>query len=124
MSDDGTVRKYISIARYGRHNVRINMGTAQTSTTIFDFDHTVPDSGVTSHMRRNRMDFEDDYVTCNDVFVLMGDNSEIPVLGYGTSRVKMNGHNVRLINSLHVPDLDVDLFSCTRHGSNVKGNTF
>ena len=58
-------------------------------------------------MRRNRMDFEDDYAACNDVFVLMGDNSEIPVLGYDTSRVKINGHVVRLINSLHVPDLDV-----------------
>ena len=28
------------------------------------------------------------------------------------------------MNSLHVPDLDVDLFCCTRHGSNKKGNTF
>ena len=27
------------------------------------------------------------------------------------------------MNSLHVPDLDVDLFSCTRHGLNRKGNT-
>ena len=75
-------------------------------------------------MRRNRMDFEDDYVPCNDVFVLMGDHSEIPVLGYDTSRLKINGRVVRLVNSLHVPDLDVDLFSCTRHGSNKKGNTF
>ena len=61
---------------------------------------------------------------CTDVFVLMGDNSEIPVLGYGTSRVKINGRVVLLVNSLHVPDLDVDLFSCTRHGSNGTGNTF
>ena len=70
------------------------------------------------------MDFENDYVTCNNVFVLMGDHSEIPVLGFSTSRLKINGHVVRLVNSLHVPDLDVDLFSCTRHGSNGKGNTF
>lgn len=62
------------------------------------------------------MDFEGDFVLCDNVFVLMGDHSEIPVLGYSTSRVKING--------LHVPDLDVDLFSCTRHGSNGKGNTF
>ena len=31
---------------------------------------------------------------------------------------------VRLVNSLRVPDLDVDLFSCMRHGSNGKENTF
>ena len=61
---------------------------------------------------------------CTDVFVLMGDNSEIPVLGYGTARIKINGRVIRLVNSLHVPDLDVNLFSCTRHGSNREGNTF
>ena len=54
-------------------------------------DHIVPDSGATSRMRHNRGDFKDDYVRCIDVFVLMGDNSEIPVLGFGTSRVKING---------------------------------
>ena len=74
-------------------------------------------------MRRHCMDFEDDYVTCNDIFVLMGDHSEIPVLGYDTSRVKINGYVVRLVNTLHVPDLDVDLFSCTWHSSNGNGNT-
>ena len=54
----------------------------------------------------------------------MGDNSEIPVIGYRTTRIEMNGRVVCLVNSLHVPDLDVNLFSCTRHGSNGKGNTF
>ena len=75
-------------------------------------------------MRRHRADFEDDYVTCNDVFVLMGDGTEIPVLGYGTSRMKVDGHISRLVNSLHVPELDCDLFSCTRHGRNGKGCSF
>ena len=125
VSGDGTVCKCISIAQYGHHNMRINLGTARTSILKFDFDQTVPDSGATSHMRRNYMDFEGDYVTCNNVFLLMSDNSEIPVLGYGTSRLlKINGHVVRLMNRLHVPYLDVDLFSYTRHGSNRKGNTF
>ena len=100
------------------------MGTAQKTNTIFNFDHIIPNSGATSHMSRNRMDFESDYVTCYNVFVLMGDHTEIPVLGYGTSHVKINGHVIQLVNSLHVPDLDVDLFSCTRHGPNGKRNTF
>ena len=119
VSADGTVCKCISITLYGCHNIRINVDTVRSSTTKYDIDHIVPDSGATSHMRRNRGDFENDYVRYNDVFVLMGDNSEIPVLGFG-------GRIVRLVNSLHVYvlDLDVDLFSCTRHGSNGKGNTF
>ena len=91
--------------------MRINLSTAHISTLKFDFDHIVPDSGATSHMHCIHMDFEGDYITCNDVFVLIGDNSEIPVLGFGASRVKINGHVVQLVNSLHVPDLDVDFFS-------------
>ena len=87
-------------------------------------NHIVPDSGATSHILHNRSDFEDDYVRCTDVFVMMGDNSEISVLGYGTARIKINGRVICLINSLHVPDLDVNLFSCTRHGSNGEGNMF
>ena len=49
---------------------------------------------------------------------LMGDRTEIPVLGYGTSRMKIDGHVTRLINSLHVPGLDCDLLSCIQHGRN------
>ena len=124
LSADGTICKYINVAYYGRRDVKFNMGTAQTSATIFDFDHIDSYSGATSHMCRNNIDFEDDSVTYNDVLVLMGDNFQITVLGYSTSRVKINGHVVCLVNSLHVTDLDIDLFSCTRHGSNWKGNTF
>ena len=124
VSADGTVCKCISIARYSCHNIRINVGIARPSTAKFDFDHIVPDSGETSHMRRNRYNFENDYDTCNDVFVLMGDNLEILILGFGTAQMKIDGHVVCLVNKLHVPDLDFDLFSCIRHGANSKGNTF
>ena len=92
VSANGTICKFISIACYSCHNVRINIGMVHTSTSKFDFDHVVPDSGATSHMRRNRMDFDDDYVTCNDIFMLMSDSSEIPVLGFGPSRIKIDGH--------------------------------
>ena len=70
----------------------------------------LPDSGATSDMRKDRSVFEDDYVACNDVFVLMGDGHEIPVLGYGTFRMKIDGYVTRLINSLYVPGLDCDFF--------------
>ena len=108
MYTDGIVHRCISIAQYCRHNVRINLSTAHTSTLKFDFDRIVPDRDATSHIHRNYMDFEGDYVTCNDVFVLMDDNPEIPVLGFGTSCLKIDDHVVRLVNSLCVPDLDDD----------------
>ena len=38
--------------------------------------------------------------------------------------MKINGHVTRLINSLHVPGFDCDLFSCTRHGLKGKGFSF
>ena len=46
----------------------------------------------------------------------MGDASRIPVHGYFTSRMKMNGNMTRIVNSLHVLSLDSDLFSLTKHG--------
>ena len=51
----------------------------------------------------------------------MVDGTKIPVLGYGTSRMKIDGHVTRLIKSLHVPGLDCDLFSCTPQGMIGKG---
>ena len=54
----------------------------------------------------------------------MGDGSKVPVAGYGVSRIKINGRVVRLENSLHVPSLDSDLLSTTRHGRNGKGCMF
>ena len=35
--------------------------------------------------------------------------------------MKIDDHVTRLLNSLHVPGLDCDLFSCTRHGMIKKG---
>ena len=75
-------------------------------------------------MTRNRADFEDDFVRYTDVFVLMGDGLEISVLGFGTARMKIDGFVTRLVNTLHVPGLDCDLFPCTCHGRNGKGCSF
>lgn len=67
-------------------------------------------------MRHCQSDFEDDYIAYDGVFVLMGDASKISVAGYGTSRIKLDGNVTQLVNSLHVPNLDCDLFSATKHG--------
>ena len=75
-------------------------------------------------MRKHHRDFENDYQACEGVFVLMGDARCVPVLGYGTSRMKINGNVTRIINSLHVPGLDSDLFSVTKHGCMDYGHSF
>ena len=104
------------------------MRSSTSSDTIWspvtDNNEIVGDSGVASHMRKNKLVFEDDYVACNNVFVVMGDGAEIPVFGYDTSCMKTDGHVTQLLNSLHVPGLDCNLFSCTRHGMIVKGCSF
>ena len=69
---DGTVCKCISVVQRGCHNVKVNMGMAHKATNIFDFDHIIPDSGATLHMRRNCMDFEGDYVLCDIFFCIDG----------------------------------------------------
>ena len=84
----------------------------------------IPDSRSTSTMRKHCCDFENDYQACSNVFVLMGDTSHIPVHGYGTSRMKLNGNVTRIINSLHVPGVDPDLFSVTKHGHMALGHSF
>ena len=76
----------------------------------------VIDSGATCHMRICCEDFEDDYRRSDKAFVLMGDGSKVPVLGVGTSRLKLDGHVIRLENCLHIPSLDADLFSASCHG--------
>ena len=70
---DGCVRKCISFAQ-----------AIQSSCSDNDNTDIIPDSGSTSTMRKRRRDFKDDYQFFPDVFVLMGDTSRVPVLGYGT----------------------------------------
>ena len=40
------------------------------------------------------------------------------------SRMKINGNVTRVIDSLHVPGLDSDLFSVTKHGCMDLGHSF
>ena len=54
----------------------------------------------------------------------MGDGNDVKVEGCGTSRIKVDGKIIRLPGSLHVPDLDCDLFSTTRHGRIGEGHSF
>ena len=68
---DGRVRKCISFAR-----------AIPSLCSNDDNTDSIPNSGATSTMREHLRDFKDDYQACANVFVLMGDASRIPVLGY------------------------------------------
>ena len=57
-------------------------------------------------------------------FVLTGDASRVAVAGYGTCRIKTNYNVTRVLKCLHVPDLDSNLFSVTRHGRIHHGHSF
>ncbi len=51
----------------------------------------------------------------NDLSVRMGNNSFVPVLGWGTTVFSLNGKRVLVHNVLHVPGLAVPLYSLWAH---------
>ena len=84
----------------------------------------VPDSGATSDMFRLREHFSDDYQPCENGFVYMGDGSPTPVAGIGTARIKIQGKVIELPNALHIPGLNCNLMSITRHGLRGSGCSY
>lgn len=84
IASDGTIRKCVSFAKHYINIVRSS--TSSDTFPVTNDDEIVPDSGVTSHTRIYIYIsvFENNYVACTDVLVLIGDGTKIPVLGYGT----------------------------------------
>ena len=106
----------LSFAHYSPSSPKTSKGTSSNQQMVVD-------TGATSHMRRQFEDFEPDSdVRCTNTFVSMGDALHVPVVGYGTSRIKVDCHVICLQECLHVPALDCDLFSGTRHGSRGQGH--
>ena len=103
IASDGTIRKYISVARHYINIVCSSISPETVTSLVTNDDEIIPDSGTTSHMRKDISVFEDDYVACSNVFVLIGNGAEIPVLGYGTSHMRIDSHVTLLLNGLHVP---------------------
>lgn len=90
-----------------------------------EYDKIVPDSGATAHMLKYLLYFVGgDYRRCKNSFVILGDSKQVPVLGYGTARIKIDGRVIILQNALHIPELESNLLSATRHGSNSSGCAF
>ena len=115
-------KRCVSLVQQHCHASCLHVGSNRSSRIQ---KQIIPDSRVTSHMRIHKADFEPgSYVACSDVFVLMGKGSELPVSGYGVSCIKLDGRVICLDNPLHVPSLDSNLFSTTRHRRNGKGCLF
>ena len=126
--EDANGRKQICIStsQWSLLKLRARIAThrARRSKIPFDDLEMIPDSGATCHMFKSIEFFEGDYTKCIDVFVLMGDGTKIPVEGIGTARIKIDGHVSILPNTLHVPSLDANLFSTTKHACNGAGCSF
>ena len=82
-----------------------------------------PDSGATSDMFWDEELFTT-YVRAHNEFVELGDGHSIQIMGRGTVEFTLDGHRVRLLNCLHVPQLDVHLLSIRLHRRRGPGCTF
>lgn len=124
--DDGRLHMCLSTSKWTTNQLKLKARIAvfKARRTAKHLLEIIPDSGATAHMLMSEEFFEGDYTRCEDVFVLMGDGTKIPVIGIGTARIKINGHVSRLSNALHVPSLDANLFSTTKHACNGSGCSF
>eukprot|EP00956_Cyclotella_meneghiniana_P012317 scaffold17507_cov37-Cyclotella_meneghiniana.AAC.4 len=72
------------------------------------------DSGATRHMFPDYNTFVS-YHPCHNKTVLLGDSTELPIMGYGTAKFSLNGHVILVRNALHVPGLTDPLYSLRVH---------
>ncbi len=74
----------------------------------------VADMGATNQMLPDCLAFIS-YKSVQHLCVWMGNNSYAPVLGRGTAIVSLNGQRLLIRNVLHVPALQVPLYSLRAH---------
>jgi hypothetical protein len=74
----------------------------------------VANTGATDHMTPYKSVFIS-YKAIANLQVRMGNNSFVPVLGYGTAIFSLNGQRVLVQNVLHVPGLAEPLYSLRAH---------
>jgi hypothetical protein len=70
----------------------------------------VADTRATNHMLPDALAFNS-YKQVTDLSVRMGNNSFVPVLGWGTAVFSLNDKRVLVRNTLHVPGLAIPLYS-------------
>ena len=72
------------------------------------------DSGCTNHAIPE-IEASVDYKRIYSLYMRMGSNHKIPVLGRGTAVIRLNGKLIVVQNALHVPDLRGPLYSLRAH---------
>ena len=108
---DNTGKVVLCCVSKCRHIITHELDNFEDNDTLMVFD-----TGATAHMRKHKQSFEPGtYCRCYNTFASMGDDKEVPIIGYSVSFIKVNGKVVCQVMSLHVPNLDTNLFSSTRH---------
>jgi hypothetical protein len=74
----------------------------------------VADTGATDHMVLDRSAFIS-YKAIQNLHVRKGNNSFAPVLGWGMVIISLNGQHILIRHVLHVPALQVSLYSLRAH---------
>ncbi len=74
----------------------------------------VADTGATNHMLPDALAFIS-YKRVTDLSIRMGNNSFVPVLGWGTAVFSLNRKHVLIWNVLQVPSFAVPLYSLRAH---------
>jgi hypothetical protein len=84
------------------------------SSPISTATQAVADSGATDNMFPDYTAFIS-YRRQHNRFVTLGDNTRLPILGEGSTKIKLNGKVVILRKCLHVPGLRNPLYSLRQH---------
>jgi len=74
----------------------------------------VTDTGATDHMLPDKLAFIS-YHLVSGRWVCMGNNSFVPIAGYGTAIILLNGKKILIRDCLHIPDLRNPLYSLHAH---------
>ncbi len=75
----------------------------------------IVDSGATHHMWNDPSAFISFYPEENGGYVRIANNQKIPIVGYGTIRVKLDNYVIELEDVFYVPSLRDSLFSVRQH---------
>jgi hypothetical protein len=104
---------YISsaISATVQHHIKNN---AASIAMLTDDAECCADTGATDHMLPDYDAFYS-YHKCSGRFVTLGDSTKLPIHGFGTAIICLNGKNILIRNALHVPALRSPLYSLRRH---------
>lgn len=95
--------KTSKVALYSCHD-------ACTSLEVPESNETIADTGSSTHMFRERVNFSS-YSSAPNPNIRLGDSSVIHSLGKGRVEINLSGRAVELNGAVHVPKLSKNLFS-------------